>query len=178
MARKLSLGGMLSRTEAPPDGNGAPVDDQADDGTDGEPRACGRRAAAGEKVRGRKLQLPDSVFERLVFTRSNASRTPRRSLRRSSTATYPSTGSQPTTDPSAPPSWPPETAAEAPDRAAVISPVGPHADRIDDEAYFDPIPRFFPTCRCSRPIRVVWWQSSLSGDSSCSRFLLDDITPM
>jgi hypothetical protein len=65
MARSLSPGGIPSRTGAPPDGNGAPVDDQADDGTDGEPRARGRRVAAGEKVRGRKLQLPDSVFERL-----------------------------------------------------------------------------------------------------------------
>jgi hypothetical protein len=30
-----------------------------------KPKARGRRVAVGEKVRGRKLQLPDSVFERL-----------------------------------------------------------------------------------------------------------------
>jgi hypothetical protein len=63
MARKLSLEGMLSPTEAPPDGNDAPP---ADDGTDGE-----------DSVRGRKLQLPDSVFERLslhaIKRKTNAS---------------------------------------------------------------------------------------------------------
>jgi hypothetical protein len=32
-----------------------------------KPRTRGRRIAAGEKVRGRKLQLPDSVFERLAL---------------------------------------------------------------------------------------------------------------
>jgi hypothetical protein len=77
MARSLSLGGILSRTEAPPDGNGELVDDQADDGSNGEPRPRGRRVAVGEKVRGRKLQLPDSVFERLslhaIKRKTNAS---------------------------------------------------------------------------------------------------------
>jgi hypothetical protein len=45
MARILSLGGIPGRTEAPPDGNGAPVDDQADDGANGEARARGHRIA-------------------------------------------------------------------------------------------------------------------------------------
>ena len=76
MARSLSLGGIPGRTEAPPDGNGAPVDNQADDGANGEARARGRRIA-GEKVRGRKLQLPDSVFDRpslhAIKRKSNAS---------------------------------------------------------------------------------------------------------
>ena len=44
MARKLSLEGMLSPTEAPPDGNGEPVDDQADDGTNGGESRGGLRA--------------------------------------------------------------------------------------------------------------------------------------
>jgi hypothetical protein len=78
MARSLSLEGILSRTEAPPDGNGAPVDDQADDGTNGEGRG-GLRATRparprkgklkpGEKPRGCKFALPESVFERLRQT--------------------------------------------------------------------------------------------------------------
>jgi hypothetical protein len=69
---------MLSPTEAPPDGNGAPVDDQADDGTNGEGRG-GLRATRptrsrkgklkpGEKPRGCKLTIPESVFERLRQT--------------------------------------------------------------------------------------------------------------
>ena len=78
MARSLSLGGILSRTEAPPDGNGAPVDDQADDGTNGESRGGLRstrplrskkgKLKPGEKPRGCKLTIPESVFERLRQT--------------------------------------------------------------------------------------------------------------
>jgi hypothetical protein len=42
-----------------------------------KPKARGRRVAVGEKVRGRKLQLPDSVFGRLslhaIKRKTNAS---------------------------------------------------------------------------------------------------------
>jgi hypothetical protein len=61
-------------------------DDQVDGELNGEsrgglparkPRTRGRRVVPGEKVRGRKLQLPDSVFERLslhaIKRKSNAS---------------------------------------------------------------------------------------------------------
>ena len=66
--------------------NGDPVDDQADAELNGKGRGGlparklkprGRRVAVGEKVRGRKLQLPDSVFERLslhaIERKTNAS---------------------------------------------------------------------------------------------------------
>ena len=70
---------MLSPTEAPPDGNGEPVDDQADDGTNGGESRGGLRATRpsrskkgklkpGEKPRGCKLTIPESVFERLRQT--------------------------------------------------------------------------------------------------------------
>jgi len=74
----------------PPERNGdstdEPVDGEANGEANGEsrgglparkPRARGRGRVAGEKVRGRKLQLPDSVFERLslhaIKRKSNAS---------------------------------------------------------------------------------------------------------
>jgi len=66
MARSLSPGGIPSRTEAPPDGNGAPVDDQADDGTNGE--GDEGRLKPGKKPRDCKLTIPESVFERLRQT--------------------------------------------------------------------------------------------------------------
>ena len=70
MARSLSLGGILSRTEAPPDGNGELVD-QTDDGVNGESRGGLRSTRPrrsrkgmlkpGERPRGCKLTVPDRV---------------------------------------------------------------------------------------------------------------------
>ena len=72
---------MLSPTEAPPDGNDEPGDDQAHDGTSGQsrgglratrpPRAKKGRLKDGEKARGCKFTLPESVFERLRQTAIN-----------------------------------------------------------------------------------------------------------
>ncbi|MFI5458985.1 MAG: hypothetical protein ACHRXM_26450 [Isosphaerales bacterium] len=79
MARKLSLEGIMGRTEEPPDGNGEPVDDQAEDGANGQSNGKSRgplratkptrakkgRLKDGEKLRGCKLSIPESIFERL-----------------------------------------------------------------------------------------------------------------
>jgi hypothetical protein len=74
MARTTGMPDNLIRSTMPPEQNGDQVDDQADAELNGEgrgglparkPRGRSRRVATGEKVRGRKLQLPDSVFERL-----------------------------------------------------------------------------------------------------------------
>ncbi len=89
MARTTGMPDNLVRNTMPPERNGELPDDQADAELNGEssesrgglparkPRARSRRIAAGEKVRGRKLQLPDSVFERLslhaIKRKSNAS---------------------------------------------------------------------------------------------------------
>jgi hypothetical protein len=86
MARTTGMPDNLIRSTMPPERNGEPIDDQADAELNGEgrgglttrkPRTRGRGRVAGEKVRGRKLQLPDSVFERLslhaIKRKSNAS---------------------------------------------------------------------------------------------------------
>ncbi len=70
----MRLDGILARTEAP-DGNGEPVDDHAAE-TNGQsrglrptrPRARKTRLKPGEKARGCKLLIPESVFERLRQT--------------------------------------------------------------------------------------------------------------
>ena len=62
------------------------------------PKRRPRASAAGDKGKGRKLTLPDSVFDRLVLTAIKAGPPPRRSPRRSSTATCRGSASRPTTD--------------------------------------------------------------------------------
>jgi hypothetical protein len=77
MARKLGIDGILARTEDPPAENGELGDDHQDDGvTNG--RSRGRLRAVrprkvrgippGEKPRGCKFTLPESVFDRLQQT--------------------------------------------------------------------------------------------------------------
>jgi hypothetical protein len=70
------LDGILARTEAPPDGNGEALDGQAD-GENGQsrgglratrPRRPKNRLKPGEKPRGCKLNIPQSVFDRLQQT--------------------------------------------------------------------------------------------------------------
>ena len=84
MARTGMPDGLI-RSTMPPERPAELTDDQVDGELNGgrgglparKPRTRGRRVAAGEKVRGRKLQLPDSVFERLslhaIKRKSNAS---------------------------------------------------------------------------------------------------------
>jgi hypothetical protein len=72
MAKLLGLqDGLLARTAAPLGTNGEPVDDQAGDelggGRGGSTRSRRRRPKPGGKIRGRKFQVPDSVFERLAL---------------------------------------------------------------------------------------------------------------
>ncbi len=68
--------GILARTDAPLEGNGEPVDGQAGE-TNGQSRGGARttrprskrpRYKPGEKPRGCKLTIPDTVFERLRQT--------------------------------------------------------------------------------------------------------------
>jgi hypothetical protein len=86
MARTTGMPDNLIRSTMPPEPIVDPIDDPADAELNGEgrgglptrkPKARGRRIATGEKVRGRKLQLPDSVFERLslhaIKRKTNAS---------------------------------------------------------------------------------------------------------
>src|ERR1017187_5659779 len=75
MARGLGLqNGILARTAAPLEANGELGDDLGDPGTNGHSKGAspgrrrrGRRPRPEGKISGRKFQLPDSVFERLVL---------------------------------------------------------------------------------------------------------------
>lgn len=75
MARNLGLQGILARTDAPPAESGEPGDDQADGKTTRRSRGLRptmprkvRGLKAGEKARGCKLTIRESVFERLRQT--------------------------------------------------------------------------------------------------------------
>jgi hypothetical protein len=63
--------GILAKTAAPLEANGELVDDQAGDDLNGgrgvATRSRRRRPKPGGKIRGRKFQVPDSVFERLAL---------------------------------------------------------------------------------------------------------------